>query len=130
MRVLLDTHIFVWAIAGNRRLSSSARRYLNAAEVVFVSAASIWEVAVKARLGKIDSDPEELAEAIDASGFIELPVTSRHAAAVSKLPLHHQDPFDRLLLAQALTEPLRLITADESLKAYGAMVDHVDQLQR
>ena len=79
---------------------------------MFVSAASIWEIAIKARLGKIDADPDALVAAIDASGFIELPVRAAQAARVGALPRLHTDPFDRLLIAQAIAEPLRLLTAD------------------
>lgn len=123
MRLLLDTHVFLWAVTGNRRLKSSARELLSQADAVYVSAASIWEVAVKARLGKIEADADSLADAIDDSGFLQLPVSARHAAAVAKLPLHHTDPFDRLLLAQAFLEPLRLVTADKVLAAYGGAIE-------
>ncbi|TLZ33686.1 MAG: type II toxin-antitoxin system VapC family toxin [Gammaproteobacteria bacterium] len=122
MKVLLDTHLFLRAVSGNRRLSSTARARISAAESVYVSAASIWEVALKARLGKIEGDPEALASSIQASGFHELPITARHAAAVATLPLHHADPFDRLLLAQAFSEPLHLLTLDRALLAYGGGV--------
>jgi len=87
-----------------------------------VSAASIWEVAIKARLGKIDAKPHELVAAVEASGFLELAVTAAHAAAVADLELHHNDPFDRLLVAQALAEPLRLVTADAMLARYSNLV--------
>ena len=122
MRLLLDTHIFLWAVAGSRLLKPAARRLIEDADEVFVSAASIWEVAIKARLGKIQADPRELAAAIDASGFVELPVSAAHAAAVVQLELHHSDPFDRLLIAQALAEPLRLVTVDEVLTRYSDVV--------
>ena len=122
MRLLLDTHIFLWAVAGSPLLKPAARRILESADQVFVSAASIWEVAIKARLGKIDADPPALADAIEASGFRELAVRSSHAAGVAKLALHHNDPFDRLLLAQAIAEPLRLITADAVLARYSDIV--------
>ena len=92
-----------------------------AADEVYVSAASIWEIAIKARPGKIEGDPERLARAIDESGFIELPVRAHHAARVLQLPLHHNDPFDRLLIAQALSEPLLLLTADGALAQYGEL---------
>lgn len=84
--------------------------------------ASIWEVVIKARLGKIDADPDELAAAIQPSGFLELPVGATHAAAVARLELHHNDPFDRLLIAQALAEPLKLVTADAVLAMYSDLV--------
>jgi PIN domain nuclease of toxin-antitoxin system len=123
MRLLLDTHVFLWAVTGNRRLKPSAREFLSQADAVYVSAASIWEVAVKARLGKIEADAMSLSSAIESSGFHELPVSARHAAAVAQLPPHHTDPFDRLLLAQAFFEPLRFVTADGTLAAYGGAIE-------
>jgi len=122
MRLLLDTHVFLWAIAGSPRLGTSARRAIEAADQVFVSAASIWEIAIKARLGKIEADPDEYLAAIEQSGFAELPVRAVHAAEVARLPMHHTDPFDRLLVAQALVEPLRLLTADALLCKYSGIV--------
>ena len=123
MRLLLDTHVFLWSVTASRQLKAEARAYLASAEAVYVSAASIWEIAIKSQLGKIDGDPEALAVAIEASGFQELPITAAHAAAVAKLPMQHTDPFDRLLLAQAFREPLRLVTADRALAAYGGAVE-------
>lgn len=125
MRLLLDTHVFLWAVTANPRLKSGTRDFLSRADAVYVSAVSIWEIAIKARLGRIDADAAFLADAIDSSGFIELPVTAHHAAAVVKLPLHHTDPFDRLLVAQAFLEPLRFVTADAMLAAYGGAIDVV-----
>jgi PIN domain nuclease of toxin-antitoxin system len=122
MRVLLDTQVFLWAVAGSPRLKTPTRRLIEAADAVYVSAASIWEVAIKARLGKLAADPNDLAAAIDASGFLELPVTASHAAGVGDLADHHRDPFDRLLIAQALAEPLRLLTADAALAKYSDVV--------
>ena len=122
MRLLLDTHIFLWVVTGNSALKSPARRIIEGAEQVYVSAASIWEIAVKSRLGKIDAEVSGLVEAIDASGLLELPVRAMHAAGVAKLPLHHTDPFDRLLIAQAISEPLRLLTADAMLARYSDLV--------
>lgn len=122
MRLLLDTHIFLWAVAGSPLLKPAARRVIEDAEEVYVSAASIWEVAIKARLGKLQADPDELVAAIEPSGFIELPVRATHAAAVMRLAMHNNDPFDRLLIAQALAEPLRLVTVDEVLAQYSDVV--------
>lgn len=85
MRLLLDTHIFLWAVAGSPLLKPATRRLIEEADEVYVSAASIWEVAIKTRLGKLDADPHELAAAIAASGFIELPVSAMHAAGVAQL---------------------------------------------
>jgi len=130
MRILLDTHIFLWAVAGSPLLKPAARRFIADADEVYVSAASIWEVAIKSRLGKINADPHELAAAIDASGFLELPVTAAHAAGVAQLELHHNDPFDRLLVAQALAEPLKLVTADEVLMKYSNLVLLVGDIGR
>jgi PIN domain nuclease of toxin-antitoxin system len=125
MRLLIDTHIFIWSVTANRQLRANTRALLAEAEAVYVSSASIWEIAIKSRLGKIEGDADALARAIEDSGFQELAITARHAAAVAKLPLHHADPFDRLLLAQAFTEPLRFITADGALAAYGGPVEVV-----
>jgi PIN domain nuclease of toxin-antitoxin system len=111
MRLLLDTHVFIWSVMGSHQLKADVRTYLSSAQVVYVSAASIWEIAIKSRLGKIEGDAAAFAAAIDASGFQELPVTARHAAAVAKLPLRHTDPFDRL------------VTADRALAAYGGAVE-------
>lgn len=122
MRLLLDTHIFLWAVAGSRLLKPAARRLIESADEVHVSAASIWEIAIKARLGKINADLDELAAAIDTSGFMPLAVSPTHAAGVARLPLHHNDPFDRLLIAQALAEPLKFLTADAALARYSELV--------
>jgi PIN domain nuclease of toxin-antitoxin system len=123
MRLLLDTHVFLWSVIASRQLKTEMRAYLASADAIYVSAASIWEIAIKSQLGKIDGDPDALASAIEASGFQELPVSAAHAAAVAKLPMHHTDPFDRLLLAQAFAEPLRFVTADRALAAYGGAVE-------
>jgi PIN domain nuclease of toxin-antitoxin system len=123
MRLLIDTHVFIWSVTASRQLKTATRAYLASAEAVYVSAASIWEIAIKARLGKIEGEAEAFARAIEESGFQELAVTAGHAAAVAKLPMHHSDPFDRLLLAQAFAEPLRFVTADHTLAAYGGAVE-------
>lgn len=125
MRLLLDTHVFLWVLADSRKLGAAARRVIVGADEVWISAASIWEIAIKSRLGKIDGDPLAMAEAIARSGFLELPVTARHAATVANLPLHHADPFDRLLVAQAMSEPLILLTADAALEQYSDLVRRV-----
>ena len=125
MRLLIDTHLFLWVVTDSRKLKLAARKAIEAADAVYVSAASIWEIAIKERLGKIEGDPRQLAEAIEPSGFYELPVTAQHAARVGLLPEHHHDPFDRLLVAQALTEPLVLLTGDAQLAKYGELVQLV-----
>jgi PIN domain nuclease of toxin-antitoxin system len=122
MRLLLDTHIFYWSFYNPEKLSNKAISTIMQAEAVFVSSASIWETAIKVRLGKMDGSPAQLAAEIEASGFQELPVWSRHALLVADLPMHHSDPFDRLLIAQAMSEPLHLLTADAQLKPYSDLV--------
>lgn len=122
VRLLLDTHVFLWAVTDSRRLSSRTRAVIRGAEKVYVSAASIWEIAIKTRLGKLKAEPRALVSAIEDSGFKELPVAAAHAAHVASLPLHHTDPFDRLLVAQALIEPLHLLTADSTLAEYSELV--------
>ncbi|SOY39779.1 PilT protein domain protein [Cupriavidus taiwanensis] len=125
MRLLLDTHIYLWAVADDRKLSKAARKIISDADEVFVSSASIWEASIKAGLGKLDADVTELVSAIETSGFKELPVRAAHAALVRNLPDIHRDPFDRLLIAQAMHEPLRLLTADGHLAAYTDLVETV-----
>jgi PIN domain nuclease of toxin-antitoxin system len=129
MRLLLDTHVFLWALEG--RLSAKVRRHIEAANEVFVSSASIWEIAIKARLGKIDADPVLVAAEIEPCGFRPLAITHEHAARVYALPEplgSHKDPFDRLLLAQSLCEPLLFLTADKALTNYGAQIQLIDAL--
>ena len=125
MRLLLDTRIFYWSFYERGRLSQFALKLIDGAEEVFVSAASIWEIAIKVRLGKMKADPHELLDHIEASGFQELPVWSKHALLVADLPMHHTDPFDRLLIAQAMSEPLHLLTADAQLRQYSDLVVQV-----
>lgn len=122
MRLLLDTHIALWAITDSKRLGKPARLMMTQATEVSVSAVSVWEIAIKRALGKIEVDASTFAEAVRESGFKSLPITDQHAAAVQGLPLHHADPFDRLLIAQAITEPLRLLTADAQLEPYSELV--------
>ncbi|MCS6997312.1 MAG: type II toxin-antitoxin system VapC family toxin [Casimicrobiaceae bacterium] len=125
MRVLLDTHILLWAAAGSRRLPDGARALIeNPANTLVFSAASLWEVAIKARLGRPDfrCDPRLLRRGLIDNGYEELPVTSLHAAATADLPDLHRDPFDRLLIAQSRTEGILLVTADVRLGEYGSVV--------
>ncbi len=126
MRLLLDTHIFLWAIKNDRRLSKATRSKILNATNVYVSSASIWEAAIKVKLKKLDVDVNKLVDVISESGFVELPVTARHAAAVCRLSDIHRDPFDRILIAQAISEPLTFLTADSGLKNYSDLVEMVD----
>ncbi|HJT96801.1 MAG TPA: type II toxin-antitoxin system VapC family toxin [Rhodanobacteraceae bacterium] len=122
MKLLLDTHLVLWAMQDSKQLSTAARRQIRAAEANYVSAASLWEIAIKASLGKLEIDSDLLEEQLDAAGFQPLPITWRHTADVRKLPMHHRDPFDRMLVAQAMSEPLRLLTHDAGLAAYTDLV--------
>lgn len=120
-RILLDTQIVLWALGGHRRLPREARRLIDQANV-FVSAASIWEMAIKSAIGKLDADPAAVNEALTPSGFETLAVSAGHAAHVARLPAHHRDPFDRLLLAQSVLEAMVLVTTDTKLAPYGGLV--------
>lgn len=126
MRLLLDTHIFLWCINDNARLSKSIKSKILHASEVYVSSASIWESIIKITLKKLHADVNEIVEAIDKSGFLELPITACHAAAVSNLPNIHRDPFDRILIAQAISEPLTFLTADAMLKNYSKLVEIIE----
>jgi PIN domain nuclease of toxin-antitoxin system len=125
MRVLLDTHVLIWALMAPRRLPADAREVIetSASEVLF-SAAGILEIAIKASLGRRDFDfpPAEIADEAVRAGFVELAVRASAAARVGDLPWHHRDPFDRLLVAQALDEPAQLLTADRALAPYSELV--------
>lgn len=128
MRLLLDTHVLLWSLSTPKRLGKAARSAIEdpANEVMF-SAASIWEIAIKSALKRIDFEvtPEEiLAEAIE-SGFNELPVRAAVAARVAMLPMHHRNPFDRLLIAQAVMEPVMLYTADPQLEVYSELIHRI-----
>lgn len=110
-------------MTADRRLPQEAERAIKDGEnTIYVSAASIWEIAIKAALGQIKADPFTIEAAIGPSGFLELPITGKHAAEVSRLPSHHRDPFDRMLVAQSRVEPMRLLTTDRALARYGEMV--------
>ena len=121
MRVILDTQLLLWALSAPARLPAPARRLIQDADV-YVSAASIWEISIKAALGKLRADPNEVLAALEPAGFLSLPIAGEHAARVASLPQVHRDPFDRLLIAQALVEPMRLISTDGALQGYGEIV--------
>lgn len=122
MRLLLDTHLLVWWFV-DRRISQRATELIrDPANQLYASAASVWEVAIKAALGKIEVKPEALLAGLRDGGFQELAVSSRHATQVGLLPMHHRDPFDRLLVSQSLCESMSLLTNDRTLAAYGPTV--------
>lgn len=121
MKLLLDTHAVLWWQAEDVRLSVAARRAIAGADIVWVSAASAWEVAIKTSLGRLRLD-ESFAVTVAADDFTELPVTFAHAARLNGLANHHADPIDRLLVAQALVEGATLVTRDRALGEYGVPV--------
>jgi PIN domain nuclease of toxin-antitoxin system len=121
VRVLLDTHLLLWALASPSKMPAAASRMIND-EDIYVSAASIWEISIKISLGKMRGDPREVIEALDPAGFRSLPITHEHAARVLVLPPIHKDPFDRMLVAQALSEPMILLTNDAALAGYGDLI--------
>jgi PIN domain nuclease of toxin-antitoxin system len=122
MRILLDTHIYLWWLEDSPLLSKAARKVIDGAVSVYVSSASLWEAMIKISIGKLEADPAELVAGIRASGFIPLPIAPEHTLTLARLVHHHKDPFDRMLLCQAITEPLRLVTADSLLQSYSDLV--------
>lgn len=130
MRLLVDTHVAIWTVTNDERLSQRARDLLAGPDnITFVSAASIWEIAIKHRLARDPADmPISGHEAIgwfEAAGYELLPVTPAHAAAIDQLGVLRSDPFDLLLLAQAVTEPMQLVTHDSRLASLGPGVIRV-----
>ncbi len=117
MRLLLDTNVLIWWLAESPRLSKETRDAITAEPEVIVSAVSAFEIAVKSAIGKLRV-PDDLEVQIVEQAMTELPVTVRHGLAVGQLPMHHRDPFDRLLIAQAQCEGLTIITADRAFAAY------------
>ncbi len=117
MRLLLDTHVVLWQAAGEDRLGPAAKRQLRAAQELRFSVVSFAEIGVKASIGKLDVPPD-LVEYLGEMGLSVLGLTVAHAMAVAELPLHHRDPFDRLLIAQAGIEGLTLLSADRRIMAY------------
>ncbi|THF62048.1 type II toxin-antitoxin system VapC family toxin [Pseudothauera rhizosphaerae] len=125
MNLLLDTHVALWAITDSPRLSRKARELIASPKTtVWVSAANIWEIAIKHSLGRGDMpvSGQDAMRYFRESGYRFLPVAAEHAVAVEELPQHHQDPFDRILVAQALVEPMRLMTHDPLVALYSDTV--------
>ncbi|NJL26576.1 MAG: type II toxin-antitoxin system VapC family toxin [Thermoanaerobaculia bacterium] len=119
MSFLADTHVYLWWLNDDPRLGPKTRAVLtDPAELVYVSAAVVWEIAIKVQLGKLDFKGDPVAE-IEANGFFELPITARHAKPAGSLPRHHDDPFDRMLIAQAESEGLVLMSFDGVFASYG-----------
>jgi len=125
LKILLDTHLLLWAVGHSDRLKPEIRQLIeDASNVLYFSAASIWEVSIKTGLGRADfaADPEGLRRELVNGGFLELPVSAAHAVAVLDMPPLHKDPFDRMLIAQARHEGFLLLTADATIAGYGGAV--------
>lgn len=122
MKILLDTHVLLWWFSNDRALSDKARQVIaNVQNVIFISAATAWEITIKKALGKLEA-PNDLEAAIAVSRFEVLPIHIKHAVGVGNLPLHHSDPFDRLLISQTKIEDLTLITHDERMAQYNISI--------
>ena len=122
MRLLLDTHVVLWWLARVPRLGSQARAAISSpASEVYVSAITGGEIGIKKALGRLEA-PDDLPAQLSAHGFVELPLALRHGLALAELPMHHRDPFDRLLLAQARVEGLTLVTANRAMSAYDVRI--------
>jgi PIN domain nuclease of toxin-antitoxin system len=122
MNLLLDTHFLLWIANGDARLTPKAKKIISTANTVHMSAASLWEISIKVSIGKLEVDEEALVDCLATAGLVELPVTIAHCKTLKALPNHHRDPFDRILIAQAMTEPMHLLTVDAALAAYGPWV--------
>ena len=117
MNLLLDTHVALWAITGDPTLGTELLGQLRHEPDIFLSPVTLWEITIKQSIGKL-AGPPDLAERVRDMGFRELPVTHAHAIAAGRLPSHHRDPFDRMLVAQAITEGLTLASRDASIALY------------
>ena len=122
MRLLLDTNALLWALTNAPRIEGVRDLLLADENEIFVSAVSWWEIAIKTRLGRLDADLPKLRAIAQESGFLELPLLGIHAEMLATLPRHHNDPFDHMLVAQAMAEPMRLITGDGALARYTPLV--------
>ena len=119
MKLLLDTHVFLWWMGDHKSLTTKAVSAIkDGKNAVFVSAVTAWEISIKKSLGKLKA-PDELIEALEANRFLQLPITIQHGLVAGDLTRHHDDPFDRMLIAQAQLEHLTLITHDVQMKQYG-----------
>lgn len=124
--ILLDTHTLLWWLRGSG-LGPEAMSLIASDAVVCVSTATVWEIGIKVAAGKLDFPVEGLLALLETEDFDVVPITAHHALTAARLPLHHHDPFDRLLVAQALSEGLRLLTADRELRAYDVTVIPADR---
>lgn len=123
MNLLLDSHAFLWWLNDDPTLAAGARKAIaDPSALVHVSAATVWELSIKAARGKLDLGGADLASEIEGNAFVELPMTARHGLAAGALPRHHEDPFDRMLIAQAQAEGLTIVTHDPAFRDYGVPV--------
>jgi len=125
VRLLLDTNVLLWTLTGHPRIQPVSQLILAPETEIFVSTVSLWEIATKASIGKLAANVAEIRAATAASGFLELPVLGEHSETLATLPLHHRDPFDRMLVAQTIAEPMRLLTGDAQLAVYSELVQTV-----
>jgi PIN domain nuclease of toxin-antitoxin system len=118
MKILLDTHILIWWLSEASRLSQTEIDLITDSDnFIFVSAATAWEIAVKKMIGKLEA-PDDLPAALAVNNFLELPITIEHSQKLYQLPLHHNDPFDRIMIAQAISEDLTFMTRDAKIALY------------
>ncbi len=125
MKVLIDTHVFLWFILGQRQCSTSARAIIESpTNNCLISIASLWEIGIKHTLGKLELHKpiKDFFEAIRSGGFAAMPIEPAHIIELSRLPLHHRDPFDRMLIAQAKVEGMKLLTADPQFNRYNVSI--------
>ncbi len=127
MRLLLDTHILLWCLEGGENLPEQARQVILSADEVYASAANIWEIIIKTSTGKlkIQISPQDMVQAIADSGFEMMNIKPEHALKLTDLENFHRDPFDRILIAQSLVEPLHLVTCDSMVAKYGGNIIRV-----
>ena len=123
MKLLLDSHAFLWWLNDDPKLSAEVRQVVSdPSSIIHVSAATVWELSIKAGLGKLDLGRSDLVEQMQINDFAKLPVTARHALVAGALPRHHHDPFDRMLIAQAQVEGLTVVTRDSAFRDYGVAI--------
>jgi len=125
VKLLLDTHLLLWAAGQPERLSKKARGLIEKEEhELFFSSGSLWEIVIKRNLGRDDFkvDARILRRGLLDNGYSELPIASEHVVAIDGLPQHHKDPFDRVLVAQAIVEGITLLTSDETVARYGGSI--------
>jgi len=123
LKILLDTHVLLWWLAGDKQLGTQARDLIaDPGNDILVSVASLWEIVVKRRVGKLQADVAEVSDAIERDGFSLLPISLANLAELTALPTHHRDPFDHLLIAQAISEQATLLSEDQNISKYPVQV--------